>query len=63
MAKNYPDQQSQSPSSASVEMRRVLLENAKEAAQKYLFAERGKRRNILGKGTFTCKVSDQQCCV
>ncbi|SAM07114.1 hypothetical protein [Absidia glauca] len=58
MAKNYPDQQSQSPSSASVEMRRVLLENAKEAAQKYLFAERGKRRNILGKGDFTCKAID-----
>ncbi|CAO3595317.1 unnamed protein product [Absidia cylindrospora] len=58
MAKNYPEQQDQSPSSANMEIRRTLRENAKEAAQKYLLAERGKRRDILGQGNFMCKAID-----
>ncbi|KAI8093371.1 uncharacterized protein BX664DRAFT_357822 [Halteromyces radiatus] len=57
MAKNYPDQKENS-SSTIIEMRRVLLENAKEAVQKYLLAERGKRRDILGKGNYMCKAID-----
>ncbi|KAI8342937.1 CNH domain-containing protein [Chlamydoabsidia padenii] len=56
LARNYPDQQN--PSSANVEMRRVLLENANEAAQKYLLAERGKRRDTLGQGDSICKAID-----
>lgn len=40
-----------------MELRRVLLRNAREALEKYLTIERGKRRMLIGKGDTVCKVN------
>lgn len=45
-------------SSAAPEMRRVLLLNAREALNKYLLLERGKRKDRLGQNDTLCKVID-----
>ncbi|KAI9264960.1 hypothetical protein BDA99DRAFT_437285 [Phascolomyces articulosus] len=59
MEKNYSphldeDDQRSSP---IMEMRRVLLKNAREALERYLQVERGKHRTLIGKGNAICKVS------
>jgi hypothetical protein len=46
--------------SATVELRRVLLLNAREAVQKYLLRERSKY-NRDAKGSKTCKVNSLYC--
>ncbi|GAA5809917.1 hypothetical protein MFLAVUS_003332 [Mucor flavus] len=43
---------------AAPEMRRVLLLNAREALNKYLLLERGKRKDRLGQNDTLCKVID-----
>ncbi|KAI9308017.1 hypothetical protein BJ944DRAFT_260999 [Cunninghamella echinulata] len=55
---NQSPEQADKSSLGNNEMYHVLLENAKEALQRYLLAERGKRRNILGKGNFMCIAID-----
>ncbi|CAO3630338.1 unnamed protein product [Cunninghamella echinulata] len=55
---NQSPEQANKTSSSNNEMYHVLLENAKEALQIYLLAERGKRRDILGKGNFMCIAID-----
>ncbi|ORX54477.1 hypothetical protein DM01DRAFT_1321815 [Hesseltinella vesiculosa] len=44
--------------SGTENMRQALLKNAREAAQKYLLTERGKRRDVLGHGQPVGKVID-----
>ncbi|KAI9491305.1 hypothetical protein BDB00DRAFT_767359 [Zychaea mexicana] len=60
MEKNYSphlEEEDDKRSSPTMEMRRVLLKNAREALERYLTVERGKHRNLIGKGNAVCKVS------
>ncbi|KAI8384808.1 uncharacterized protein BYT42DRAFT_603782 [Radiomyces spectabilis] len=51
------DDDAQRPS-PTMELRRALLNNAREAMLKYLLSERGKRRAILGRGDIACIAVD-----
>lgn len=59
MERNYSPhlEEDHQRSSPTMELRRVLLRNAREALEKYLTIERGKRRMLIGKGDTVCKVN------
>ena len=63
MEKNYSphleEDDHQQRSSPTMEMRKVLLKNAREALERYLTVERGKHRTLIGKGNAVCKVSNR----
>ncbi|KAJ8655866.1 hypothetical protein O0I10_008530 [Lichtheimia ornata] len=60
MERNYSPhlEEDHQRSSPTMELRRVLLRNAREALEKYLTIERGKRRMLIGKGDTVCKAID-----
>ncbi|KAI7847334.1 hypothetical protein BDC45DRAFT_542029 [Circinella umbellata] len=62
MKKNYSphleEDDHQQRSSPTMEMRKVLLKNAREALERYLTVERGKHRTLIGKGNAVCKAMD-----
>lgn len=58
MEKTYspPTEEDEKRKSPTMELRKVLIKNAREALLKYLTIERGKRRMMIGQGNMDCKV-------